>query len=651
MNSIKKKVLAITLVLLLLSLSVVSIIFAALSFNGTLTTVETIMGETAKTAAKNVANKLVSTENIIQELGTISRLTNPDSTLESKQEILNSKIKKFNFIDLTVTDVKGISLQNTDYSGEEYFQKAVKGEVFAGEPEKSSDGNMVMHLAAPLWKDGLYDTEIAGTIIVTLDGKYLSNITNNITVGKSGHCYILDKQGTTIAYTDFESVKAQDNSINDAKSDSSLKDLASLEQRAIKGEECFGTMEFSGIKKIVFYTPVPGTNGWSLGISVAKNEFMKTIYRAVAVSTGISVIALILAGIIMVAFATKLVRPIKEMENVVYEISQGNFDVDITYQSNDEIGKMAESMRSMISSTKEIIDDTARALGEMAQCNFDVYSEVEYVGVYKNIKSAMHNIITELNQTLSNIKISAEQVNLGAEQVASGSQSLAQGSVEQTSSIEKLSESVSLISDQIKQNAQNAESANSQSAKVESELEHSNMQMNKMMDAMGDISGKSTEISKIIKAIEDIAFQTNILALNAAVEAARAGTAGKGFAVVADEVRNLAGKSAEAAKNTTSLIEDTVSAVEDGTSIAAETAEVINTVVQSTKQVVSAITEIARASAEQADSISQITVGLDEISAVVQSNSATAEESAAASEELSGQANLLQDSVRKFKLK
>nr|WP_315021894.1 methyl-accepting chemotaxis protein [uncultured Aminipila sp.] len=651
MNSIKKKVLAITLILLLVSLSVVSMVFTALSLNGTLNTIEAIMGETAITSSIAVENRLLSIQNVIQELGTINRLSNPENSVESKHAILASKIKQFNFVNLTITDLNGASLENSNFADTEYFQKALNGETFVGNPGIDSEGNLTMHIAAPLWKDGLYDTEIVGTVIVTLDGSYLSDITNKIKVGKTGQCYMINNHGTTIADADFETVKAQNNTIEDSKGDKSLKKLAALEQRGLNGENCFGGMEFGGVKKLVFLTPVGGTDGWVLGVTVEKSEFMKSIYGAVAVCLGISIAALILAGIIMIRFATKLVKPIKEIETAVYEVSQGNFDVNINYESKDEVGKMADSMRNMISSTKNIIADTSRALEEMSQGNFNVQAGVEYVGVYKNIQKAMFDIISELSQTLGNIKVSAEQVNLGAEQVSSGSQSLAQGSVEQASSIEELTASINLISNQIKDNANNANNANSQSTRVGEELERSNAQMNRMMVAMEDISGKSTEISKIIKAIEDIAFQTNILALNAAVEAARAGAAGKGFAVVADEVRNLAGKSAEAAKDTTSLIEDTVRAVGEGTCIAAETAEALKAVVENTAQVVTAITEIAKASAEQADSITQVTMGLDQISAVVQSNSATAEESAAASEELSGQANLLQVEVDKFKLK
>ncbi len=651
MNSIKKKVLAITLILLLVSLSIVSMVFTALSLNGTLNTIKEIMGETAITSSIAVENRLLSIQNVIQELGTINRLSNPDSSVESKRQILDSKMKAFNFVNLTITDLNGASLENTNFADTEYFKKAINGETFVDNPNIDSEGNLTMHIAAPLWKDGLYDTEIVGTVVVTLDGSYLSDITNKIKIGKTGQCYMINNHGTTIADTDYKSVKAQDNTIEGAKKDKALKKLAGLEQRGLNGENCFGDMEFGGVKKLLFLTPVEGTDGWVLGVSVEKSEFMKSIYQAVAVCLGISIVALIFAGIIMIRFATKLVKPIKEIETAVYEVSQGNFDVNINYESKDEVGKMADSMRNMISSTEEIIADITRALGEMSQGNFDVRAGVEYVGVYKNLQKAMLAIISELSQTLGNIKVSAEQVNLGAEQVSSGSQSLAQGSVEQASSIEELTASINLISNQIRDNANNANSANGQSTRVGEELERSNAQMNRMMIAMEDISGKSTEISKIIKAIEDIAFQTNILALNAAVEAARAGAAGKGFAVVADEVRNLAGKSAEAAKDTTSLIEDTVRAVEEGTSIAVETAEALKAVVENTEQVVTAITEIAKASAEQADSITQVTMGLDQISAVVQSNSATAEESAAASEELSGQANLLQVEVDKFKLK
>ena len=278
-------------------------------------------------------------------------------------------------------------------------------------------------------------------------------------------------------------------------------------------------------------------------------------------------------------------------------------------------------------------------------------SHEEYPGQLMPVKTNIEYLLQNLNATMSEILNASDQVSAGAEQVSVGSQSLAQGATEQASAVEELAATINEISGQVNETAGNAKEASSKVFQAQNELSISNEQMNDMIVAMDEISQKSGDIGKIIKTIEDIAFQTNILALNAAVEAARAGEAGKGFAVVADEVRNLASKSAEAASNTTLLIEGTIHAVENGTEIAGRTAQAIQAPVESTKSAVQYVDKISTAAERQADEISQVTMGVDQISSVVQTNSATAQESAAASEELSSQAQLMKSLVSQFNLR
>lgn len=385
----------------------------------------------------------------------------------------------------------------------------------------------------------------------------------------------------------------------------------------------------------------------------AYNAAMQVEKTSTLVMSITAVASTLLAICFSIVLTKTIVLPIKEIENAASKIAVGDLDVEISYSAKDELGVLANTMAGFVTTLKEIIGDVNYILGEMANGNFRVKSKAaeRYVGEYGHILSAMRGINTNLSDTLSQINQSSDQVSSGSDQVSSGAQALSQGATEQASAVEELSASLNEVSRKIQETAENAKSGKTLAINTGKELESGSEQMEQMVIAMGDISAKSSEIGKIIKTIDDIAFQTNILALNAAVEAARAGSAGKGFAVVADEVRNLAQKSAEAAKTTTALIEGSITAVASGTSIASATSKTITNTVANAKELTMVVQAMAVASEEQADVIKQITAGVDQISSVVQTNSATAEESAAASEELSGQSQMLKELVNKFILK
>lgn len=366
-----------------------------------------------------------------------------------------------------------------------------------------------------------------------------------------------------------------------------------------------------------------------------------------------SVIAVII-GIAMAAYITKMiVSGVGQAERAAVNMSKGNFDNEITYDAEDEVGVLCKSIKNFSDGSKLIIEDISYVTGELSDGNFTVKSRCEnaYVGAFASILSSFNSLIDKLNEIIGRINESADQVSSGSDQVSGGAQALSQGATEQASSVEELAATIHIISEQINENAANAHEANDRTNVAVSEMGSANDKMKELVGAMDEISASSDETQKIIKTIEDIAFQTNILALNAAVEAARAGAAGKGFAVVADEVRNLAGKSAEAAKNTTSLIENTVAAINKGNSLVTEVADKMSNAMEASNVVVDLNMKISEASKQSADSVTQVTVGIEQISSVVQTNSATAEESAAASEELSGQANMLKEMVSDFKFR
>lgn len=346
-----------------------------------------------------------------------------------------------------------------------------------------------------------------------------------------------------------------------------------------------------------------------------------------------------------------VIAPVREASAVLKEVAKGNLHIQVEGDYSGDHAEIKNALNETIENLQSYIEEISRVLSEIGEGNLDQHITAEYKGDFITIKESLNSISFSLSDALGEINQAAEQVASGARQVSDGSQALSQGSTEQASTLQELTASITEIANQTKQNAASANQANELSEGAKENGDMGNQQMKGMLSSMEEINESSANISKIIKVIDDIAFQTNILALNAAVEAARAGQHGKGFAVVAEEVRSLAARSAEAAKETTTLIEGSISKVGTGTKLANATADALNGIAAGLDKSAALIGNIARASNEQASGIEQINAGIEQLAKVVQNNSATAEESAAASEELSGQADILKLMVGKFRLK
>ena len=362
-------------------------------------------------------------------------------------------------------------------------------------------------------------------------------------------------------------------------------------------------------------------------------------------------VVVLVFGLFLAIKSTRMITgAVHKVQEAAEELSQGQLSAHVDYEGDNEFGELAERLNFSFKELGKYVDAIDYGMGEFAKGNFSCECPIQFIGDFSHIQHSIEYFQEQIRSLLSELGLSSTQVSAGAEQVADGAQALAQGATEQASSVEQLSASISEISERISDTAKFSHEADQLGQQAREIVDKGKEEMKQLLASIRDIAEASNNIQSIIKVIDDIAFQTNILALNAAVEAARAGNAGKGFAVVADEVRSLAQKSADAAQETTGLIKNSLQHVSHGEEIAKRTDAAFNDVADAAQNILSMIEKIAQASTEQASSISEISVGIDQISAVVQTNSATSEESAAASEELSGQANIMQEKLSKFKL-
>ncbi len=655
-KTIKNEIKSIILKVVITSLLLIGIASSALNFVTMTYTLEKCMHETAFVAAYQIQYRLKDIINPVEIIGSRSELTSKEFTPEEKQALLNEYVKHYNWELMHITDEDGnvIGDASLNVSDRDYFKQAMKGETGITEPFFSDEVNkMVVVVSTPLWKSGKIDTEIVGIVFAAINAEELTEWVSEIKVSHNGASYIIDASGNTIAHENFSLVESFSNTIQEAKINSKLNQLAKLEKQMLDGKDGFGKYTYNGVTKYMSYAPV-GINGWSIAITTPSNDFNGSVFLSVVVMLIVLILATIAATTIGNKYGSQIGDAISACAKRLHLLAEGDLKTEVpVINSEDETKILAESTATIVATQHNIIMDAKHLLNEMSKGNFCVKSNIgvdAYVGEYEELLNAMRSLRDDMTKILWAIVEASKQVEAGSEQLANASLELAEGSTEQTAAVDTLLSTVTLVTEQVEVNKIAANEAHENIKNLAQTADLSNKKMNELTTEMKYMEETSAEISNIIAEIESIAAQTNLLSLNASIEAARAGEAGRGFAIVAEQIGKLAEESAKSAVNTRRLIETSIQNINKGSKITVETADQMKSMIVGLKDIVKVIEKVKEASNSQTKSIVNIKSEVTTIADAAQSNSAVAEETSATSQELSAQAQVMDELVVKFQL-
>ena len=633
-----------------IALIVVSGVFMYLSNMNTLREMANVALNSTSSAVEQTLHTLEVNALNVASLETIR---DTGATKAEKLEAMEGVRTQNNYDEVGFVELDGQGYSNYgdfDFNDQLHFQAASKGDVFVGEPIINRlNGDIIIISGAPVYDDG----KIVGTVYIVDLVASVNDKIGEITFGKTGHAYIINKEGTVLFHKDEQEIATQSNAISQYKEDGKNGSLAKATEKILSTDES-GTISYrkNGKRMFAAYCPVTSHGDWRLIITAPQSEFTSMVVVSVIVNSIIGLLLLSFNIVLMKRQIKDIITPVDSVTARLVKLAEGDLKTPVeVITTGNELSILSNNLNDTIQSLNLYISDITRVLSQLSAGNLDIQTEANFAGDFVSLKESIDTIVGSLNETMAQMNNAADLVADHSDGTSQGAKNLANSTLDQASVLEELTASIASVSEQVRLTADNASKANMRSLEAEKNVETCNQQMQSMINAMSDIKAGSAKIGDIIKNIEDIAEQTNLLSLNAAIEAARAGEAGRGFSVVAEEVRSLAEESAIAAKNTAKLIIKSIETVENGTSIVNETAESLTQVVNKTTEITSIISEIADAAREQAAAIEQINTGFEQMSDAVTTNSMTAQESAQSSEELANQAQNLKGLIGRFSLK